>query len=163
MNDDIPEPWHSAMLDAGLIDGRTRRNPRPSYRALATAVGVSTTTITRMVAGDVDTGSETVAAVARRLGRTPVEVSQWVNQARSVVSDWTPPAAVHELTEREQRALTELIMSMAAAKRKAKSDDSAPMNRAPVSGDLAVTQSEVAFPREAEGDQPPSQRQRRRR
>lgn len=128
---EIPEPWASSMIAAGFVDGRYKAsNARPSARALAEAVGVHTSTITRMFAGSASTDHQTVSDVADALGKSRVEVTQWVLQSRSVEQDWTPPAAVHQLTQREQEALTELINAIAAAREDHDDARTAPMYRA---------------------------------
>src|SRR5690606_6078848 len=114
---EIPEPWASALDEAGYIDGRYRTEQRPSTRSLAREVGVHVTTLTRMFSGTTDTDHSTVVEVARALKRSPVEVSAWARQARAEAQQWDPPAAVHQLTKREQDALTELIVAMVAARK----------------------------------------------
>lgn len=114
---EIPEPWASAMVESGFVDGRVRTGPaRPSTRSLASASGVHATTIARMIAGEVETDHQNVVRVAKALRLSPVTVSQWVGQARTERAPWEPPASVHQLTRREQSALSELINAMAAAR-----------------------------------------------
>lgn len=111
---EIPEPWASAMVKQHLTDPRYR-DERPSLGQLAEAANLHTTTVSRMVHGKTAPSQARVQAVADALHVDPVEVSRWVRQARSVSTPYVMPAEVHQLTEREQQAITELIRSMAAA------------------------------------------------
>jgi hypothetical protein len=111
----IPEPWKSAMVRAGMTDPRYR-DPRPSFGQVAGAANLHTTTVSRMVYGTAASSPGVIASVAKVLGVDPVVVSQWAHRARSVTAPYQVPDEVHQLDEREQRALTELIRAMAAAK-----------------------------------------------
>ncbi|WP_043497274.1 helix-turn-helix domain-containing protein [Georgenia sp. SUBG003] len=88
---------------------------------LAEAAGLHTTTVSRIIFG---VGSRTpspanVQAIADALGVDVVKVSGWVNQARTVREPYRVPDEVHLLTDRQQKAVTELIRSMAEANRTA--------------------------------------------
>lgn len=127
----IPEPWATAMVRAGMTDPRYYE-PRPSMGRLAEAAGVHTTTVSRMVHGLKRPDPANVAAVAAALRLSPVEVSGWVNQARSVQAEYVPPAEVNLLTRREQDALSELIRSIAATREQVTGDGrDAPANTVP--------------------------------
>jgi len=112
---EIPEPWASAMVAQNLTDSRYA-DDQASIGRLAAEAGLHKTTVSRMIRGDVDSSPANVQAVADALHVDVVEVSRWVKQARSVTKPYDIPPEVHQLDEREQRALTELIRAMAAAK-----------------------------------------------
>lgn len=109
----IPEPWHTAMVEARMVDPRYNYD-RPSLSRLAEEAGVHTTTVSRMVKGTSTTRPEHVAAVAEALRVDVRIVSEWVNQDRSEARPYEVPAEVNLLTKRQQEALTELIRSIAA-------------------------------------------------
>jgi len=108
----IPEPWHTAMVEARMVDPRYT-DDRPSLSRLAEVAGIHTTTVSRMVKGTAATKPEHVEAVAEALRVDVRTVSKWVNQARTEVAPYKVPEEVNLLTKRQQDALTELIRSMA--------------------------------------------------
>lgn len=111
----IPEPWASAMVKVGLTDPRYA-DARPSINRLAERANLHPTTVSRMVHGTRTSQTANVEAVADALRVDVVEVSRWVNRARSVSKPYQVPAEVNRLSDREQRALSELILAMAASK-----------------------------------------------
>ena len=86
---------------------------RPSMRQLADAAGVNTQTVIDTVLGRVNPRHETVAAIATALRQDVRVIAEWVGQARSVRAPWNPPAEADQLTERQRRALDELIRAIA--------------------------------------------------
>jgi transcriptional regulator with XRE-family HTH domain len=89
------------------------RNGRPSWNRLAELAGVSTSTITLMVEGRRQTSLATVRKVAEALRVSPAEVAKWLGREQDV-RPYDVPAEVDLLTERQQKALTELIRAIAA-------------------------------------------------
>ena len=112
---EIPEPWASALVSAGLTDPRYT-DDRPSMSRLAVAIGVHTSTVSAMINGRKGTSSATVAATAEALGVDVITVAGWVGQAWSVQEPYRVPDEVNALTKREQDAISELIRAMAAAR-----------------------------------------------
>lgn len=113
---EVPEPWAGAMIAAGMVDGRYSV-PVASLSALARATSRHTTTISRMVRGEGDRRDpRLVADVARALGQSRSTVARWIGDARETAPGWSAPEEANLLTEREQRALTEMIRAMVAAR-----------------------------------------------
>jgi DNA-binding transcriptional regulator YdaS (Cro superfamily) len=111
---ELPRWWAEALVGAGFVDPRYEHDV-PSISRLAEEAGLHTTTVSRMIFGRATASARNVEAVANALGLSVVKVSGWVDQARTVPSPYQVPDEVHLLTERQQKALTELIRSMAAA------------------------------------------------
>lgn len=103
-------PWVAAMVKAKATDPR---NGRPSWNRLAELAGVSTSTITLMVEGRRNTSLKTVAKVADALRVPTAEVAKWLGREQEV-RPYEVPSEVELLTERQQKALTELIRAIAA-------------------------------------------------
>lgn len=148
-------PWVAAMVRAKATDPR---NGRPSWNRLAELAGVSTSTITLMVEGRRKTSLETVRKVADALRVSPSEVGKWLGREQDV-RPWDVPAEVELLTERQQKALTELIRAIAAA------DTTGGEH----GGDTAATRADIVWPEagsgrvtlaEVKGDQPAKTRRR---
>lgn len=112
VNREAPEPWASALIDAGLVDPRGK-TPRASMSALARATGAHTSTITEMVFGGRRTDDAVIELTARALGRDVREVARWAGRTRTVREPYEVPDEVHRLTRRQQAALTELIRAIA--------------------------------------------------
>lgn len=112
----IPEPWATAMIEAGFKDPRYA-DDRPSLGALADAAGIHTTTVSRMVHKTGAAKTQNVAAVARALRKDVVEVSAWVRQARTETEPYTAPPEADLLNRRERAALDELIRAVTETRR----------------------------------------------
>src|SRR5690606_35182546 len=152
-----PDRWDAALVRDGFVDPRYK-DDRPSRSRLAEKVGVHTTTISHMITGKRSTDPATVAAVADALGVDVVEVSRWVNQARSQAKPYKVPAQVDLLTQRQQDALTELILAMAAGRREDGGEHD--VRSASTSTDPRVTRSNVVIsdPEGEDGQQRPPPR-----
>lgn len=129
MRRDVPEPWATWLIDAGMTSPNARRQI-PSARRLAERVGSHTTTLMNMMHGVADTDPATVAAVAEALGVDVVKVSRQVGQSRTERSPWVPPFEANLLSRRQQLALSELIRAMAAEEREDDAEQSAPTKAA---------------------------------
>lgn len=105
------------MREVGIGDPR---NDRPSYQGLARASNVAAETVRQMIIGGRVPEPENVKRVAKALNKDVREVSAWVNQRRSVLSDYEVPAEVALLDQDERDAITNLIRVMAKSKRPAK-------------------------------------------
>lgn len=110
-----PEPWASAFIAAGL----TTRD-RPTYRAAARAVSLAEgrsmapETVRRIVNGIGKPRPENVAALARALGTDVLTVSEWAGQVRSLRQPYAAPPEGDLMSERQRRAIDELIRLLAA-------------------------------------------------
>ena len=104
------EPWASAMIAVGTVD--PRREGVASWNRLGEIADVHTSTITGFIAGDRTPSTKTIRKIATAL-RLPTEVvSGWIRDTRPVRSVYQPPAEADMLTDRQRKALTELIRSM---------------------------------------------------
>lgn len=103
----LSEPWATRLVERGFTDPRYTHDV-PSLSRLAEACGMHTSTVSAAIKG---TGrkpsAETVAALVRELGD---DVAGWLGEA--TVRPWSPPAEASLLTDRQRRAVEELIRSM---------------------------------------------------
>lgn len=100
--DEIPAPWRGAMENAGTY----------SLRDLATRAGVGTTTVSDLIYGRKRTSERTLQAVAKVLRQPITTTREWAAQARGEIGPWTPPAAAAQLSDRQRKALDELIRAI---------------------------------------------------
>lgn len=156
-----PEPWASAMIQAGLV---TRGEP--SIRALAERArqftGTSTPSpeaVRGWIHGErVGHISGTVAeAMAAALDVSTAKVMAWVESPHGHYGRWTPPMASSRLTPAQRRALDELVRLFAAAN--AREDeagetrgDTAPMNVTDDGATLTVETGDADPPPRPGGD-----------
>lgn len=118
MKREVPEPWATAMIEAGHVDPRYKTDVA-SMRQLADAAGTTTSTISAMVTGSRDTDGEILNRVAAALMVDPKVVFGWAGRARSQGRPFEPHRDADLLTAEEQDAVNELIRLLALAKRKA--------------------------------------------
>lgn len=102
----IPERWAKRLVERGYVD-RRGTSGAPSLSALADACGTSTTTISNAISGRRETSVEVVDALVRTLGP---DVADWLNVRRP--REWSPPANASLLTDRQRKAVEELINAM---------------------------------------------------
>ena len=106
-------PWASALRRANLVDPR---HGRPSWSALARAVGRHTSTITAMVRGERKTEYEAIKAVAEALRVSPQDVADWIAIEQYDPSKYELPR--DDFDERweqvKQSALYEALKSLGA-------------------------------------------------
>lgn len=110
MSNEPKGEWAEAMIAVGAVDPR-RDVPVPSWNRLAEMAGVSTTTLTAMVAGSTQASPTTVSKVAKALRVKPEVVSGWIQTARVVRDAYRPPPEADLMDDRQRRAVTELIRS----------------------------------------------------
>ena len=125
------ELWASAMLAVGATNPRLP--DRPSWRQLANRAGITTQTVINAARGEVDTEIDVIRQIAKALRVSPETVSEWVGRSRAVSTRYAPPAEADLLTERQRKALTELIRSMVTDEQRAgedRADSPAPMSDA---------------------------------
>lgn len=107
----VPEPWASRMVDCGFVDPRTGE---ASLSALNTAGGPAVETLRRLVHGWGKPQEETIRVVAALLRVAPKQIRLWANVPTGENEPYTPPAESARLTQRQRRAIDELIRSMLA-------------------------------------------------
>lgn len=101
---EVPEPWAARMAARGFTRTRGRG---ASVSALARAAGLSISTVSRAMDGEGQPSAETVDALTRILGP---DVADWLGVPRT--KEWAPPASAVFLTDRQRRAVEELINAM---------------------------------------------------
>ena len=109
---DVPEPWASAMIRAGVTD--PRNDQRPSMTQLAIACDVHTSTITSMVWGERETDQATLDKVAEVLRVKPSVVAEWAGRIRDTETPYTPPAVASLLTGDQRKILDAIIRQFTA-------------------------------------------------
>lgn len=103
--EDIPEPWRTAMGNAGAY----------SFRQLAAKARVGTSSVTNLIYGRTTSREGTMQAVADTLRLPVTTIREWASTARGEVGPYSPPAEANRLSERQRRAIDELIRSIVAA------------------------------------------------
>lgn len=109
MKREAPEPWASAMIQAGATDPRNKT--RPSMRALAEMAGTDTSTVTALIFGDRTTELHVIEQVAASLGLDVNLVTEWAGRSRTVTEPYIPPKSADLMSRRQRRAMDELIRS----------------------------------------------------
>lgn len=118
---EIPEEWARRIVQRGYV--RTRGSG-PNISALADDIGLHTSTVSNALKGGLrGPNAETIAKIVQALGP---DTAAWFGVER--VETWDPPASSALLTDRQRKALTELIESM--TERGGERARSAPMNQA---------------------------------
>lgn len=108
-----PTDWDLALIRAGFVDPRNAE--KPSYNQLARAVGVPQSTVSAIVSGrSRKPKPENVQKIADALGLDVRIVAGWVGQERTERTRYTPPAEADLLTDRQRRAVDEIIRAIAA-------------------------------------------------
>lgn len=102
--DDIPAPWREAMEKAGAY----------SLRDLAGRAGIGTSTVSDLIYGRKSSSEPTMQATADSLRLPVTTIREWAAAARGEAGPYQPPAVANRLTERQRRALDELIRSIVA-------------------------------------------------
>lgn len=102
---DIPERWARRIVQHGYV--RTRGSG-PNLSAFAEDIGIHTSTLTNALRGGPrEPDADTIAKIVGALGQ---DTAAWFGVER--VEPWKPPASSALLTDRQRKALAELIESM---------------------------------------------------
>lgn len=105
---ELPYRWAERLIARGFTDRRTdHQYARPSLGALSDATGVHQTTLKSAITGTRKPSVETVQRLMRALGD---DVAGWLGQGRVV--EWIPPAEASLLTDRQRKAVEEIIRAM---------------------------------------------------
>lgn len=105
-SNEVPEPWRTRLVERDFTDPRYA-DDRPSIRRLGAAIGVHPSTISNAISGRTRASEETVARLVDALG---ADVADWLGRSRP--REWMPPAEAALLTDRQRRAVEEIIKSM---------------------------------------------------
>lgn len=105
MRRETPAEWQALMRARGIS----------SLRMLAVKAGVSSPAATRLVHGDTSSSDETIAAVAEALGVPLARIYELVGVSAAEAKPYSPPAEASRLTDRQRRAIDEIIRSIVAA------------------------------------------------
>ena len=108
-----PTTWEEALVAAGFVD--PRNGERPSYNQLARAIGVPQSTVSAIVSGKSRRPKpENIQRIADALGIDVRTVSGWVGEQRTERAPYSPPAEADLLTDRQRRAVDEIIRAIVA-------------------------------------------------
>lgn len=145
MKREAVEPWASAMVAVGLVDGREGvRKEQPSMRKLADKAETTTSTIVAMMYGTRDTSNEVIERVAEALGMADQVgiVMGWVARERTKIRPFEPHPDANLLTTDEQEAVNEVIRLLALSKKRGggEHDRSAATSAPPDEGGGSVVQ-----------------------
>lgn len=127
---EVPEPWASRMVSKGFTDRRSDADV-PSMRRLAESLDIHTSTISAAIHGTRTPSAGTIVALAEALGP---DAAEWLGARYR--GAWSPPSASALLTDRQRKAIEELINSMTEREKEVGNDagGAAPNKQAPVSG-----------------------------
>lgn len=106
-----PETWDEALISADLVDPR---NGKPSLNQLAIRADLPASTVTAIAAGRRKPKAPTIQKIADALGIDVRVVSEWVGQERTERAPYAPPAEADLLTDRQRRAVDEIIRAIVA-------------------------------------------------
>lgn len=141
MKREAPEPWASAMIQAGATDPRNKN--RPSMRALAERAGADTSTVTALIFGDRVTELQVIEQVAVALDVDVRLVTEWAGRSRNVTEPYIPPKGADLLNRRQRRAMDELIRSFTEPEVLDKDKTDAPLNEKKTADDARVSRETV--------------------
>lgn len=82
--------------------------------ALAHKAGVGVETVRKLVYGASGSSSATIAAVAQALHRDVRTVARWAAEQRAVAEPFELPAEADLLTDKERRAIVQLVRAITA-------------------------------------------------
>ncbi|MGG5257500.1 hypothetical protein [Phycicoccus avicenniae] len=102
---EVPDPWRARLIERGFVDGRG--GGRPSVSALARKTGLHATTISNAIHGTTRADANTMLLLQRELGD---DVAKWLNVQE--LKSWDPPAEAALLTDRQRKAVAEIILAM---------------------------------------------------
>lgn len=111
---EIPEPWATALIEAGITDPRNAS--RPSWQELRRRTGIHPSTLTAMAYGMRATKQENIDKVAEAIRVPPQQVAEWVGRARTVREPYAPPAEANLLDRDERQAVDRIIALLAKTK-----------------------------------------------
>ena len=116
----IPEPWATALTDAGFISPWDT----PSMNRLSEATGIHVSTISRIIKGHNTKGptKEVLTALAKALHKPVKEVGQWANAAWAELEPYTPPAVADLMTADQRSAVDSIIRAFATSNKAAQQD-----------------------------------------
>jgi transcriptional regulator with XRE-family HTH domain len=111
----IPEPWASALTDAGFVSPWDT----PSMNRLSEATGVHVSTISRIIKGQNTKGptKDVVTTLAGALGLEPRVVGGWIDAAWATLEPYTPPTVADFMTGEQRACVDQVIRAFAAANR----------------------------------------------
>lgn len=109
--DDIPDPWCTAMENAGTY----------SLRDLATKADVGTSTVSALIYGRTASSERTMQAVADSLRLSVTTIREWASAARGEHEPFVLPPEANRLTRKDREAILAVVRQMAAARADAQS------------------------------------------
>ncbi|NKY95590.1 helix-turn-helix domain-containing protein [Gordonia sputi] len=115
----VPEPWYSALLNAGF----TGPHGDPSLRQLALAVDIHPSTVSRIIHGTNTRGArpEYLGRIAKALRTDPAKVAEWAkSEWREGPGPYTPPAGTEILALRQRETVDRVIRAFIEVNQRAR-------------------------------------------
>jgi transcriptional regulator with XRE-family HTH domain len=111
----IPEPWASALTDAGFVSPWNT----PSMNRLSEATGVHVSTISRIIKGQNPKGPtlQVITTLADALGLPPRTLGGWIDAAWATHEPYTPPTVADLMTPEQRACVDQIIRAFATANR----------------------------------------------
>lgn len=103
--DDIPQPWRTAMENAGFY----------SLRDLATKADLGTSTASALIYGRKASSERTMQVVADSLRLPVTTIREWASVARGEREPFVLPAEANRLTQKDREAVLAVVRQLAAA------------------------------------------------
>ncbi len=111
----IPEPWASALTDAGFVSPWNT----PSMNRLSEATGVHVSTISRIIKGQNLKGptKDVVTTLADALGLPPRTLGGWIDAAWAELEPYEPPTVADFMTPEQRACVDQIIRAFATTNR----------------------------------------------
>ena len=111
----IPEPWASALTDAGFVSPWNT----PSMNRLSEATGVHVSTISRIIKGQNPKGPthQVITTLAGALGLPARTLGGWIDAAWAELEPYEPPTVADFMTPEQRACVDQIIRAFATTNR----------------------------------------------
>lgn len=113
---EVSEPWAGAMIDKGYTD----MSGYPVVSVLAKAAGIHPSTLGRNLAGETKPYDRNIIKLARALGRTQGEITEWFEKStlHGESQTYDPPDVAHLMTARQRKLIDQMIQEFVRQNRR---------------------------------------------